>query len=130
MSEFFLELFSEEIPPNLQISARENLISNFTSFFEQKKINYHKNYSALSTPNRLIIYFESVQNEVIENSKEIKGPNINVSDEALKSYLSSNKITKDKIFKKKLIKGNFTFIEYLKKNLKQKVYLRKIFLIY
>ena len=37
MSEFFLELFSEEIPPNLQISARENLISNFTSFFEQKK---------------------------------------------------------------------------------------------
>ena len=100
MSEFFLELFSEEIPPNLQISARENLISNFTGFFEQKKINYHKNYSALSTPNRLIIYFESIQNEVIENSKEIKGPNINVSDEALKSYLSSNKITKDKIFKK------------------------------
>ena len=40
MSEFFLELFSEEIPPNLQISARENLISNFTGFFEQKKINY------------------------------------------------------------------------------------------
>ena len=44
MSEFFLELFSEEIPPNLQISARENLISNFTGFFEQKKINYNKNY--------------------------------------------------------------------------------------
>ena len=71
MSEFFLELFSEEIPPNLQISARENLISNFTGFFEQKKINYHKNYSALSTPNRLIIYFESIQNEVIENSKAV-----------------------------------------------------------
>ena len=120
MSEFFLELFSEEIPPNLQISARENLISNFTSFFEQKKINYHKNYSALSTPNRLIIYFESIQNEVIENSKEIKGPNINVSDEALKSYLSSNKITKDKIFKKKIDKGEFYFYRVPKKKFKTK----------
>ena len=29
MSEFLLELFSEEIPPDLQINARENLFKNF-----------------------------------------------------------------------------------------------------
>ena len=120
MSEFFLELFSEEIPPNLQISARENLLNNFISFFEQKKINYHKNFSALSTPNRLIIYFQNIQSEVIENSKEIRGPNINVSDEALKGFLSSNKITKDKIFKKETDKGVFYFYKVLKKKIKTK----------
>ena len=39
MSEFFLELFSEEIPVNLQKNAREALLQNFKDFFE-KKINF------------------------------------------------------------------------------------------
>ena len=40
MSEFFLELFSEEMPPNLQITARNNLVKNFSEYFEQEKIKY------------------------------------------------------------------------------------------
>ena len=36
MSEFFLELFSEEIPVNLQKNAREVLLQNFKDFFEKK----------------------------------------------------------------------------------------------
>ena len=39
MSEFFLELFSEEIPPYLQKNARENLLKNFRDFFEKKNIS-------------------------------------------------------------------------------------------
>ena len=34
MAEFLLELFSEEIPSNLQASARLNLLTNFKSFFK------------------------------------------------------------------------------------------------
>ena len=34
MSEFFLELFSEEIPTNLQKTARETFLENFTKLFE------------------------------------------------------------------------------------------------
>ena len=50
MSEFLLELFSEEIPPNLQISARNNLVENFINFFEKENIKYDKNFSSLSSP--------------------------------------------------------------------------------
>ena len=63
MSEFFLELFSEEIPANLQKNARNNILQNFNDFFEKKNINY-KNSFSFSTPNRLLILFESIQLEV------------------------------------------------------------------
>ena len=33
MSEFFLELFSEEMPSSLQRNARENLLKKFCEFF-------------------------------------------------------------------------------------------------
>ena len=34
MSEFFLELFSEEVPPKLQINARKKLLLDFKNFFQ------------------------------------------------------------------------------------------------
>ena len=59
MSEFFLELFSEEIPAELQKNLREKLLEDFKKFFEQKSINSKKNFS-FSTPNRLILVFEGL----------------------------------------------------------------------
>ena len=32
MSEFFIELFSEEVPANLQVNARKNLHESFKKF--------------------------------------------------------------------------------------------------
>ncbi len=45
MSEFFLELFSEEIPSNLQKNLRENLLKSFNEFFLEKSIKFKKNSS-------------------------------------------------------------------------------------
>jgi len=42
MSEFFLELFSEEIPSNLQQSLREDLLKSFNDFFLEKSILFKK----------------------------------------------------------------------------------------
>ena len=39
MSEFFLEIFSEEVPANLQKTARKIILENFTKLFEEKKIS-------------------------------------------------------------------------------------------
>ena len=47
MSEFFLELFSEEIPTNLQKTARETFLENFTKLFEEKKYLLKKAYLTL-----------------------------------------------------------------------------------
>ena len=118
MSEFFLELFSEEMPPNLQISARNNLVKNFSEYFEQEKIKYDQTFFSLSTPNRLIIYFKNIQDEIIKKSRHIRGPNINASDEALKGFLNSNKITKEKVTKEKTEKGEFYFYTVPQKRIK------------
>ena len=101
MSEFFLEIFTEEMPPNLQISARENLLKNITNFLDQNQIIYDSNISAYSTPNRLIIYFRKIKNEVLIKSKEIKGPKTNSSDEAVEGFLKVKNISKKKLYKKK-----------------------------
>ena len=42
MSEFFLELFTEEIPTNLQNSSREVLLRNFKKLFEDNHIKFKK----------------------------------------------------------------------------------------
>ena len=39
MSEFFLELFTEEIPANLQSTARKNLLISFKTFLDEKILN-------------------------------------------------------------------------------------------
>ena len=55
MAEFFLELFSEEIPANLQQNFREKLLEEFREYFINKSIKSKKSFS-LSTPNRVITY--------------------------------------------------------------------------
>ena len=42
MSEFFLELFSEEIPAGLQKTLRERILNEFKIFFNEKLIKSKK----------------------------------------------------------------------------------------
>ena len=110
MSEFFLELFSEEVPALLQKNSRESLLKAFQKLFEEKEINFKKSAS-YSTPNRLIIIFEGVSKEIVKKAEIIKGPNINAPEQALEGFLRSNQITKDQIFKNKNEKGEFYFFK-------------------
>jgi len=116
MSEFFLELFSEEIPSSLQKNLRENLLDNFNKMFKEKFI-FFKNSSSYSTPNRLIIVFEGLQKQVVFKSEEIKGPNINAPEIALEGFIRSNNISKKDLFKKKIDKGEFYFFRTKSKKL-------------
>ena len=109
MSEFFLELFSEEIPVNLQKNAREILLQNFKDFFKKENIVFSEKSFSFSTPNRVLILFNRLNKEVIKKSEEIRGPNINAPEKALDGFLRSNSIAKEAIFKKKTDKGEFYF---------------------
>ena len=111
MSELFLELFTEEIPTNLQVNARESLVLNIKKFLDKENISYKGKSESYSTPNRLIIYFENIQTTVVKESKEIRGPNINASQEALDGFVKSNEINKKNIYKKKTEKGTFYFFK-------------------
>ena len=94
MAEFLLELFSEEIPANLQSSARINLLISFKKFFEKENINYKDDAKVFSTPNRLVLCFKKIEREIHQKSEEIKGPNTKAPDNAIEGFLKSNLIQK------------------------------------
>ena len=110
MSEFFLELFSEEIPSSLQKNLREDLLGSFDKFFNERFISYKKG-SSFSTPNRLIILFEGLQKQVVLKSEEIKGPNINAPEIALEGFIRSNNISKNDLYKKIIDNKEFFFFK-------------------
>ena len=101
MSEFFLELFSEEIPANLQESARDNLLKEFKILFQKQNIDYKQENRALSTPNRLIIYFQNINKQIFLLPKEIKGPSISAPEKAIEGFIKSNQAEKKKYIQKK-----------------------------
>ena len=109
MSEFFLELFSEEIPAGLQQNSRNLLLENFQKLFVEKQILFKKS-SSFSTPNRLLIIFEGLSKEIIQKAVEVKGPNINAPEKAVEGFLRSNLIDKKDLIKKKNRKRRFLFL--------------------
>ena len=117
MSEFFLELFSEEIPASLQKNARDSLLKNFKDFFEKKNIKFNKEFSH-STPNRLLIFFDGINPEIYQKEEEIRGPKIDSPEKALNGFLKSNDLEKKDIYKKESEKGVFYFAKKPSKKIK------------
>jgi glycyl-tRNA synthetase beta chain len=117
MAEFFLELFSEEIPAGLQKNLRDKLLDEFQKFFLEKSIKSKKSFS-LSTPNRLIIVFEGLDLQIRILSEEIKGPKTSAPEQAVEGFLRSNKIEKKDLYKDKTERGEFYFYKTKSKILK------------
>ena len=110
MSEFLFELYSEEIPSNLQIAARkeikEKLEISLKEFgVEIKKIN------AYSTPTRLTIHIENLPLKIVIPSKEIRGPKVGVIEDILNNFLRANKSNKKNRLEKDTDKGKFFFLK-------------------
>ena len=117
MSGFFLELFSEEIPADLQKNLRSKLLEEFKKFFFDKSIKFKKSFS-LSTPNRLIIVFDGLEKQIKIRSEEIRGPKINSPEQAIEGFAKSNKIEKKDLFVNKIDKGEFYFYKTKPETLK------------
>ena len=117
MSEFFLELFTEEIPSNLQKNARENILESFQSLFKIEDISFKKSF-CYSTPNRLIVVFEDLVPETTKKSEEVRGPNISAPEKALEGFLRSHNIDQNITYKKKIDKGEFYFFKRTEKKIK------------
>ena len=117
MSEFFLELFSEEIPSGLQKNLREKILDDFKNLFDEKSIKSKKNFS-LSCPNRVAIVFEGLDKLIHIKSEEIRGPKIEASEQALEGFIRSNNIERKNLYKKRTEKGEFFFYKTKSKSLK------------
>ena len=79
MAEFLLELYSEEIPHGLQISAREEIKKNLLKALEEESIKY-KSAEVYSTPTRLTLLIRDLPSENKIEAKEVRGPKVGVPE--------------------------------------------------
>ena len=130
MSEFLLELYSEEIPSNLQIAARKELKLKIQKSLEEESLKYETIFD-YSCPTRLTIYIKGLPDKLKILSKEIRGPKVGVLDDILNRFIMANNATKKEVFEKETDKGNFYFVktkaqEVLAKDILIKVILNSI----
>ena len=125
MAEFFLELFSEEIPPKLQANVRKSLLVDFNKFFEENNIKTKGSITAFSTPNRVAINFSYISKVVLKKSQEIRGPSLNSKPEALEGFLKSYNIKKSQVDLKSTEKGKFYFYKISEKKVETYDLLKK-----
>ena len=110
MAELFIELFSEEIPSNLQIDARNKIKNSIDQKLKKKEIKFSL-IKSFSTPQRLVFIVEGLPEKITEKKKLIKGPKVGSPQQALDGFIKSNNLTFKDIFKKKIEKGEFFFVE-------------------
>ena len=125
MSEFLLELYSEEIPPQLQINARKELKENFEKLLKEENLKYKK-INVYSSPTRLIIVIKDIPKKIKIPSKEIKGPKVGVFEDILSSFIRAHNSSRRDVFEKENEKGKFYFIKTKSREISAKELLIKI----
>jgi len=125
MSELFLELFSEEIPSELQRNAREGMLKLFTESFDKLDINF-KSKKSYSTPKRLVFFFEGIPEKIEKKGMTIKGPKVDAPTIALEGFIKSNNINRAEVFEQSIEKGRFFFAKISPKIILVKQELAKI----
>ena len=108
MSDFILELISEEIPAKMHAPAMRQL-----EVLTLKKVNENGlifgGMVPFVTPMRLGIILENISIEVKESIKEIRGPRLGAPANAIDGFLKKNKIQRTDLQEKKTTKGSFYF---------------------
>ena len=116
MSDFFLELYSEEIPHNLQINAREQLDKLIKNELDEKEIKFEK-FSVFSTPKRISVVINNIATEQKTNSQEVKGPRVGCNEQALEGFLNSRSVSRDDLITKDTEKGQFYYVKLEEKTI-------------
>ncbi len=115
MPEFLLELYSEEIPPNLQINARNEIEEKIKNSLKEENVTYD-NIKSFSSPTRLIILIKGLQEIIKIPSKEIRGPKVGVLDDIKNNFLKAHELSINDIYEKEIDKGKFFFIKTKTRN--------------
>ena len=125
MSELLVELFSEEIPSNLQIHTRqqlENLLKQNLSSSNLKP----KSLEVFSTPTRLTIHITGLPKIIKIPAAEIKGPKVGVPESVINNYAKSKNLNVSDLQKKDTEKGTFYFAKVKGKEISTDKELEKI----
>ncbi len=108
MSELFIELYSEEMPPNLQISARIQLQKLLSKNLSSMNLKY-KDLVTFSTPTRLTAFVSNLPDKIKIPATEVKGPKVGVPENVIENFAKKIKSSMKDLYKKKLEKGEFYY---------------------
>ena len=125
MSEFILELYSEEIPPNLQINARNDLETKIKSSLIEENLKFGS-LKAFSSPTRLTIFLKDFSEYIKIPSKEIRGPKVGVMEDVINNFLKSHNSSRKDLLEKQIDKGKFYYIKTRSKEILTSEVLKKI----
>ena len=125
MSELLIELFSEEIPPKLQINARNQIKKLLIEELSSNNLSY-EDIDVFSTPTRIAIYIFGLPSKIKVLPSEVKGPKLGVPQKIVENFAKSKNINTNDLFEKKLDKGTFYFAKLKGKEIDTESELTKI----
>ena len=105
MTDFLLELRSEEIPARMQKGARAELEKLFRAKLGEAGLTASA-ITVYSTPRRLALIAKGLADETQAVSEERKGPRADAPDKAIEGFLRSTGLTPDQLVKREDKKGN------------------------
>ena len=100
MAELLLELYSEEIPPQLQIGARTQLKELIEGSFLENEIKY-KDLLVYSSPTRLVLLANDLAENIKVAAKEIKGPKVGSPDQVIQGFVKAKHVSKQDFNRKR-----------------------------
>ena len=108
MSEFLLELFSEEIPARMQKRAAEDLNRLIIEGLKDNALTFKSSFSQV-TPHRLCVVVEGLISKQPNIINERRGPRVDAPDVAVEGFLKSVGLTRNDLEERGTSKGKFLF---------------------
>ena len=110
MAELLLELYSEEVPPQLQIAARSQIKQFIENTFEEENVKY-KELLVFSSPTRLTLLIKDLIEKIKTEAKKIKGPKVGSPRQVIQGFLRAKNVSENDLIEKETDKGKFYFIK-------------------
>jgi glycyl-tRNA synthetase beta chain len=96
MTDFLLELLSEEIPARMQVKAKDDLARLFTEALAKAGLAAAE-IETFATPRRLALIAKGLPLETAAVSEETKGPKVGAPPQALEGFLRKTGLTQDQL---------------------------------
>lgn len=117
MSQFILEIGTEEIPARFLQDAEKELLQRFESLLAENFLGY-KTIQSFSTPRRLVLSIEDLAAVSTESEEIVSGPPVKVAFDmggrptrAAEGFVKSNGMTLDDIFTLQTDKGEYIAVK-------------------
>ena len=96
MTDFLLELRSEEIPARMQVKAKDDLARLFAEEIAEAGLKAEA-LETFATPRRLALIARGLPDQTESVSEERKGPRANAPEQALAGFLRSTGLTREQL---------------------------------